>query len=200
MNFNFEHPPPTPLDSMSEWLEDAKRDTQLPNPNAMNLATVDSNGRPSSRIVLLRGLDQSGAVFYTNRESRKGEALKAHDHAALTFHWDILSRQLRIEGTVSQTSDEVSDAYWSGRPRQSQIAAWASRQSRPVADRETFLTSCREVEARFDGQEVPRPPHWGGYRVALERVEFWQERDARMHERVVYLRRDDEWIIQRLYP
>lgn len=200
MSFDSEHPPSTPLDSIREWLEDARRDTDLPNPNAMNLATVDANGRPSARIVLLRGLDESGAIFYTNRESRKGEALKAHDRAALTFHWDVLLRQLRIEGEVTQTSDEVSDAYWSNRPRQSQIAAWASQQSRPVADRGTFLDACREIEERYEGQEIPRPPHWGGYRVSLERVEFWQERDARMHERTVYVRHDDDWTIQRLYP
>ena len=200
MRFDFEHPPPEPLESMLAWLEEAKQDTQLPNPNAMNLATVDANGRPSARIVLLRGLDESGAIFYTNRESRKGEALKVHDRAALTFHWDVLSRQLRIEGEVALTSDEVSDAYWNNRPRQSQIAAWASQQSRPIDDRSTFLNACAGVEDRFSGQEIPRPPHWGGYQVSLERVEFWQERDARMNERVVYLRRGDAWMIQRLYP
>ena len=200
MSFDFDQPPPDPVDSMRAWIAEAKRETDLPNPNAMNLATVDANGRPSARIVLLRGLDQAGAVFYTNRESRKGEALAANGHAALTFHWDVLSRQLRIEGPVSLLSDEESDEYWQQRPRGSQIAAWASRQSRPVPDRSTFLQACDEAGARFEGMKVPRPPYWGGYRVGLERIEFWLEQDARMHERMIYVRRDQGWSTERLYP
>ena len=200
MSFNFEHPPADPLESMHRWLAEAEQDTDLPNPNAMNLATVGADGRPSARIVLLRGLDANGAVFYTNRESRKGEALEAHAHAALTFHWDVLTRQLRIEGAVSKVSDEESNQYWNQRPRGSQIAAWASQQSRPVPHRSTFLDACAELEKKFEGADVSRPPHWGGYRVALDRIEFWQERDSRMHERLIYLRRDGNWVTERLYP
>ncbi|MAJ46129.1 MAG: pyridoxamine 5'-phosphate oxidase [Planctomycetes bacterium TMED75] len=200
MSFNFEHPPADPLESMRRWLAEAEQETDLPNPNAMNLATVGPDGRPSARIVLLRGLDAEGAVFYTNRESRKGEALEAHAHAALTFHWDVLTRQLRIEGAVSKVTDEESNQYWNQRPRGSQIAAWASQQSRPVPHRSTFLDACAEFEKKFEGTEVSRPPHWGGYRVALDRIEFWQERDSRMHERMIYLRRGEDWLTERLYP
>ena len=200
MSFDFDHPPTHPLESMRTWLDEAARETDLPNPNAMNLATVDANGRPSARIVLLRGLDEHGARFFSNRESRKGDALKSHAHAALTFHWDLLLRQLRIEGPVEVLDENASDDYWNQRPRGSQIAAWASRQSRPVPDRQTYLDACSEMAQRFEGADVPRPPHWGGYRVALHRVEFWQERDSRMHDRMLYVRKGDEWVLERLYP
>jgi len=180
-------------------MDEATR-TSLPNPNAMTLATVDPDGRPSARIVLLRGLDERGAVFFTNRESRKGLALEVNQVAALVFHWDCLERQIRIEGSVEHVSEEESDAYWKGRPRGSQLAARASRQSRPIENRESFEAACQEEEARFAGRDVERPPHWGGYRVALERIEFWQGMNSRMHDRITYRSENGDWHLERLSP
>ena len=197
--FDFEHPPSEPMTALHAWMEDAAR-TSLPNPNAMTLATVDPDGRPSARIVLLRGLDARGAVFFTNRESRKGLALEANQVAALVFHWDCLERQIRIEGSVEHVSEEESDTYWKSRPRGSQLAARASRQSRPIENRESFEAACQSEEARFAGRDVERPPHWGGYRVALERIEFWQGMNSRMHDRITYRSENGDWHLERLSP
>ena len=197
---DFDTPPADPVAQARLWFEEAEA-TNLPNPNAMTLATIDADGRPSARIVLLRGFDERGAVFFTNRESRKGGGLAAHPRAALLFHWDPLDRQIRIEGEVSHTSDEESDAYFAGRPRESRINAWASSQSRPVASRAALEEMQRSMAARFEGEEVPRPPHWGGYRVSLERIEFWQGDPYRLHDRVVYMPRDrGGWSVQCLCP
>ena len=187
------------MPALHAWMAEA-RETSLPNPNAMTLATIDPDGRPSARIVLLRGLDERGAVFFTNRESRKGVALDHNQVAALVFHWDPMERQIRIEGTVEHVSEAESDAYWKGRPRGSQLAARASRQSRPIADREAFETACREQEIRFEGRDVERPSNWGGYRVALHRIEFWHGMNSRMHDRIAYRSVTDGWELERLSP
>lgn len=200
MSLDFDRPPADPVALARAWFKDAEG-TGLPNPNAMTVATIDPDGRPSARIVLLRGFDERGAVFFTNRESRKGVALEAHPRAALLFHWDPLDRQIRIEGRVTHASDEESDGYFAARARESQINAWASSQSRPVEDRATMIALQRAMTERFAGREVPRPPHWGGYRVSLDRLEFWQGDRHRFHDRVIYLK--DErggWITQRLCP
>ncbi len=198
-DFDFDHPPADPVQECKRWFEDATR-LPIPSPNAMHLATVGTDGRPSIRTVLLRGFDESGAVFFTNRQSRKGLDLKGHPYAALHFHWDHIDRQIRIEGIVTPTSDEQSDAYFAGRPRAHQLGAWASEQSRPLANRAAFDVRFNEADRRFSGSVVSRPPHWGGYRVALGTIEFWQGHAARLHDRVVYQRSGTSWNITRLFP
>ena len=163
---NFDDPPSDPVAAFTVWMDEA-RQTALPNPNAMTLATADAAGRPSARIVLLKDLSERGAVFYTNRLSRKGRELAANARAALLFHWDVLDRQVRIEGEVSLVSDAESDAYFATRPRPSRIGAWASRQSEVVASRAELEAAVADVQERFADQDVPRPPHWGGYCVSL---------------------------------
>jgi pyridoxamine 5'-phosphate oxidase len=197
---DFDHPPREPLEMAKAWLEHATASTGLPNPNAMTLATVDPDGGPSARIVLLRGLDEHGALFFTNYRSRKGRALAAHPRAALVLHWDVLERQIRIEGSVTQASREESDGYWASRGRDSRIGAWASQQSEPLESREALVQANADFAARFDGQEVPRPEHWGGFRVALEHVEFWEGKPARVHDRIVYTADAEGWMIKRLSP
>ena len=195
-----ENLPSDPVRWLKEWLTEAEH-IDLPNPGAMTLCTVDPDGRPSARTVLLKGLDERGAVFYTNRLSRKGRALEAHSQAALVFHWDLLLRQVVIEGQVTTVSEEESDAYFATRPRASRLSAWASRQSEPVASRTALDAAAEEMDRRFEGQEVPRPPHWGGYRVSLQRIEFWEGRPFRMHDRIVYTPDDrGGWRRQRLFP
>jgi len=197
---DFDHLPTDPLSIFNAWFADAKA-TSLPNPNAMTLATVNAVGQPSARIVLLKDIDERGAVFYTNRQGRKGRDLQAVPRAALVFHWDELDKQVRIEGRVQHVSDEESDAYFASRPRPSQIGAWASRQSEPVENRAALDAAAAEIEARYANQPVPRPPHWGGYRVSLDVMEFWLGNDARLHDRAVYTRAPDgSWQAQRLFP
>jgi pyridoxamine 5'-phosphate oxidase len=164
------------------------------------LASADANGRPSARLVLLRGIDQCGFVFFTNYNSRKGRELTDNPHAALCIYWASLDEQIRIEGQVSRVSAAESDAYFAGRPRGSQLGAWASDQSQPLASRETLEEKYREVERRFEGQAVQRPPFWGGFRIAPSRIEFWYGRPDRLHDRVVYVREPSGWRIERLYP
>lgn len=164
------------------------------------LATADADGRPSARIVLVRGVDDRGFVFHTNYNSRKGRQLDANPHAALCFHWPTLDEQIRVEGRVERLDPEASDAYFNGRPRGSQLGAWASDQSAVLPSRETLEEEYREIERRFEGQPVPRPPFWGGYRIVPSRIEFWYGRPDRLHDRVLYTRRDDGWTIERLYP
>jgi pyridoxamine 5'-phosphate oxidase len=198
---NFDQPPATPLEAFRLWWEAAHTQVALPNPNAMSVATVDPDGRPSVRIVLCRGFDERGVVFYTNRQSRKGLALAAHPRACCNFHWDPLDRQVRIDGAVTHTTDAESDAYWLSRPRENRINAAASAQSRPIGSRADLEAAVRAVEARCRGGDVPRPAHWGGYRVALDRVEFWQGHRHRLHDRLVYLRRaDGTYGTERLSP
>ena len=167
---------------------------------AMTLATAGSDGRPSARVVLLKETDARGFVFYTNRNSRKGQALAAHAYAALTFHWPKLEQQVRIEGKVEHVSDEESDAYFATRPRGSQLGAWASAQSTEIASREELEAKLAAIEERFAGQDVPRPPHWGGYRVIPDRIEFWQGRPSRLHDRELYVRDANAWRVSRLSP
>lgn len=199
---DFDAPPPHPLEVFQAWWVAAQVQTNTPNPNAMSVATVDPDGSPSVRVVLCRGFDEHGVVFYTNRQSRKGLALTAHPRACCNFHWDQLDRQIRIDGIVTPTSDEESDAYWLSRPRANRINAVASQQSRPVAGRRELEEAVRAVETRYGATDpIPRPAHWGGYRVSLERVEFWQGHKHRLHDRLLYTRNPDgTYVIGRLSP
>jgi pyridoxamine 5'-phosphate oxidase len=164
------------------------------------LGTADSDGRPSVRIVLIRHVDERGFVFHTNYNSRKAAELARNPRAALCFHWPTLEEQIRVEGPVERISASESDAYFAGRPRGSQIGAWASDQSAQLASPETLEARTQEVEQRFAGREVARPPHWGGIRIRPERIEFWYGRANRLHERLLYLRADGQWRLSRLYP
>lgn len=182
-----------------QWLAEAEKSE--PNvPNAMALATADAQGRPSVRMVLLKGHDARGFVFYTNQDSRKGNDLAANAQAALLFHWKSQRRQVRIEGAVEPVSAAEADLYFATRSRDSQLGAWASEQSRPLDRRETFEARYEEVRARFDGGDVPRPPRWSGFRVVPERIEFWTDRAHRLHERRLFTRAGDGWSEGLLYP
>jgi len=183
-----------------EWLAEALL-AEPNDPVAMALATADAAGRPSVRMVLMKGHDARGFVFYTNRLSRKGDELAANPRAALLFHWKSLRRQVRVEGPVEPVSDSEADAYFATRGRDSQLGAWASDQSQPLDARATFEARYQEVRDRFEGGEVPRPDHWSGYRVAAERIEFWNDRAHRLHERRLFtLEADGGWRTSLLYP
>jgi len=188
-----------PFTQFGRWLDDALGSPSIVEPNAMTLATVGDDGRPSARIVLLRQWDLRGFVFYTNYESRKGRELREHPVASLSFWWGELERQVRIEGTVERVPAVESDAYFSTRPRGHRLSAWSSRQSTRVPDRAALDRALNEAAARFPG-DVPRPPHWGGLRVSPDRFEFWQGRPNRVHDRIAYLKVDDGWERSRLSP
>ncbi len=190
---------PDPIRQFHEWFEAATL-SEIPEPNAMVLATASPAGRPSARIVLLRGYDERGFVFFTNYESRKGRELAANPHAALVFHWHDLERQVRVEGPVVQISAEESDSYFQGRPVGSRLGAWASRQSEVIADREILGARMRALELQYADREIPRPEYWGGYRVVPTIIEFWQGRPSRLHDRLRYSRSDRGWLIERLSP
>jgi pyridoxamine 5'-phosphate oxidase len=189
---------PDPLRQFQLWLDQAIA-AQLPEPNAMTLATVGEDGRPSTRIVLIKGLDEGGIVWYTNYESRKGRELAAQPFAALQFHWVELERVVRIEGRVSKVSDAESDAYFASRPLDSRIGAWASPQSRVIASRAELMARAARYGARFM-LSPPRPPHWGGYRLVPDRWEFWQGRKSRLHDRLRYTQAGGDWVRERLAP
>jgi pyridoxamine 5'-phosphate oxidase len=185
-----------------DGLLDAARTSGDSEPTAMTLATADGAGRVSARVVLLKGVGEDGFRFYTNYESAKGAQLAAHSQVALCFHWKLLRDQVqvRIEGAVSKTSDDDSDAYFARRARGSQIGAWASLQSQALPNRDAFEQRVAEFEKRFEGVSVPRPPHWGGYVVRPDRIEFWYGARFRLHERVTYVREGDAWRKGMLYP
>ena len=192
---------PDPLRQFDRWLSEAVR-AELPEPTAMTLATADAEGRPSARIVLLKGVDGAGFVFYTNYASRKGDELAARPRAALLFHWVELERQVRVEGTVGKVAAEESEAYFATRPLLSRLGAWASPQSRTISDRDwlerEFAAAQRHVAA--DGASVPRPAYWGGYRLVPEVLEFWQGRRSRLHDRLRYSEDGGNWRVTRLAP
>ncbi len=181
-------------------LLDRARASELREPTAMVLATADSDGRPSARTVLVKEVIEHGVVFYTNMESRKGTQLAANARAALCAYWEPLEEQVQIEGAVVHVPDAEADAYWKTRPRQSQIGAWASLQSRPLPHRQALVARAVVYGVRFAGQPVPRPPHWIGYRLLPERVEFWRRRPFRMHERTLYEQRGETWTVTHLFP
>jgi pyridoxamine 5'-phosphate oxidase len=190
---------PDPIVQFQEWFQKVI-DADLHEPNAMILATATAEGKPSARAVLLKGYDERGFVFYTNYEGRKAKEIEANPTCALLFYWGELERQVRIEGRASSLSGEESDAYFAGRPRGSRLGAWASEQSRPVEDRSVLEERVRALEAEYEGRGIPRPPFWGGYRVEPQEIEFWQGRENRLHDRLVYRREDGAWRIERLQP
>ena len=197
MTSEMETDDPTAL--FGSWLEAAWK-TEPSDANAMTLATIDPEGRPQARIVLLKGHDASGFVFYTNTLSRKGLALEAVPFAALCFHWKTQRRQVRIEGPVGFVTDEEADEYFASRPRDSRIGAWASQQSQKLESRTVLEDAVKRIETEYAETEVPRPPHWSGYRVRPERIEFWQEGAFRLHDRIEYLSTGGNWVSRRLYP
>ncbi len=197
---DFDHPPADPFPLFNRWLSDAEAH-EINDPNAMSLATVDATGLPNVRVVLLKGYDTRGFVFYTNLESQKGQEIEAHALAALNFHWKSLRRQIRLRGHLEAVSDQEADDYYHSRPRQSQLGAWASEQSRPVENRVALEHAFKEIENKYKNEEIiPRPPHWSGRRLVPSMIEFWEDGAHRLHNRVRYQRDGSAWTVQRLYP
>ena len=188
-----------PFALFDAWLAEAAT-REVNDPNAMTLATATPQGRPSARMVLLKGADRDGFVFYTNTLSRKGGELAGNPYVALLFHWKTLTRQVRIEGRAEPVSGEEADAYFTSRARVSRLGAWASDQSRPLATRAELEGRVAELERRYPGDNIPRPPHWSGYRVRPELFEFWQDMPYRLHDRTIYEPDDDGWVTRKLYP
>ena len=188
-----------PVHQLQLWYAQAE-EAGCTEPNAMTVSTIGPDGGPDSRIVLARGIDQNGITFFTNRESAKGREIAENSRAAVTFGWLELHRQVRVRGNITQATEQASDAYFASRPRASQIGAWASPQSQPIADRGVLDARIAEFTARFDGIDVPRPPHWGGYVVSIEQIEFWQGRPSRLHDRFLYVREGGRWNVNRLAP
>jgi len=189
-----------PFPMFDSWYAEA-RQSEINDSNAMALATADAEGKPSVRMVLLKGHGPEGFIFYTNFQGRKAAELLDNSHAAMLFHWKSLRRQIRIEGPVGPVDDATADAYFASRSRDSQLGAWASDQSRPLASREIFLNRYEDMRQQFEGQDVPRPPHWSGLRLTPERIEFWQDREHRLHERWVFSRNGNGgWNHGMLYP
>jgi pyridoxamine 5'-phosphate oxidase len=191
---------PDPVQQFHRWFDEA-RAAKPPQAEAMALATATATGKPSVRMVLLKSFDENGFVFYTNYNSQKGKELAKNSHASLVFYWEELHRQVRIDGTVSEVSPEESDAYFQTRPRESQISAHASAQSEVIGSRDELDRRFEELQKKFEGQPVPCPPHWGGYRLKPTRIEFWQSGYARLNDRIVYeLQKDGSWKKKRLAP
>jgi len=188
-----------PFSLFETWFAEA-RETEINDSNAMTVATADADGQPSARMVLLKGHGPDGFVFYTNQQSRKAGDIAENPKAAILFHWKSLRRQIRIDGQISTVANDLADTYFATRSRDSQLGAWASDQSRPLADRATFEAKFAEMTERFEGGDVPRPPHWSGYRLTPARFEFWQDRAHRLHERRTFVRDGDEWTEGLLYP
>lgn len=190
---------PSPVLQMRRWVEEAVS-AGHPEPTAMTLATATPDGQPSARIVLLKDLDDAGLVFFTNYESEKGKALAQNPKASASFFWVMLERQVRVTGNVTRVSREQSEAYFRTRPREAQIGAWASPQSEVLASREALAARVSQAAARFGSDDVPCPPHWGGFRLAPHTWEFWQGRASRLHDRLRYVTKDNAWRIERLAP
>ncbi|MEM8588229.1 MAG: pyridoxamine 5'-phosphate oxidase [Pseudomonadota bacterium] len=188
-----------PYALFDRWMAEATA-AEPNDPNAAALATVSADGAPSVRVVLLKTVDSRGFAFFTNLDSHKGRDLQANPRAALNLHWKSLGRQVRIEGRVEQVSDAEADAYYATRPRGSRIGAWASKQSRPLDDRATLEGRVADFDGRFGGDDIPRPDFWSGFRVVPEKIEFWQGRQSRLHDRLVFRREKDGWTTQLLYP
>ncbi|MCC7436930.1 MAG: pyridoxamine 5'-phosphate oxidase [Armatimonadetes bacterium] len=190
---------PNPFAQFAQWFRQAV-ESEVPEPTGMTLATVNDAGQPSVRVVLLKGFDEQGFVFFTNYEGKKAGDLAANPHAGINFWWSQLQRQVRIEGTVEKVADAESDEYFASRPLGSRIGAWASEQSRVISGREELEARVHEIEARFADGKIPRPPFWGGYRLRPTMIEFWQGRPSRLHDRLRYRLLEGEWAIERLSP
>ncbi len=189
----------SPFDLFQEWFEQAKKN-EINDPNAMNLATISSNGKPNSRIVLLKSYSDKGFVFYTNSNSKKGKALKNNSNVALNFHWKTLQKQIRIEGIATQISKKEADKYYNSRPIGSRIGAWASLQSEELDSRATLTKRVDEFEKKFETENISRPSHWNGYLVKPNLIEFWKDMPFRLHDRVEFLKDNEKWINRKLYP
>ena len=189
-----------PIAQFEKWMHETISSKIVPEPNAMTLVTSTLDGKPSARVVLLKSLDKEGFVFYTNYESRKAKELNENPNACIVFDWHIMERQVRIEGIVKKTSKEESDRYFNSRPKDSQLGAWISPQSSFIDGRQELDDRKVQIESQFEEKPITRPPHWGGYVLKPHTIEFWQGRQSRLHDRLIYIKTDEEWILRRLAP